>query len=86
MFTFSWIVIGLVTLFDVGFALAHKESFSQWELNPLARSMGIYGASAYRIVSVLLAARVISKSQWKWGATIAVLLIHLGLVGWYVAQ
>ena len=42
---FMWVV----TLFDAGFAFYHGWSFPEWELNPIAVHLGLYGAILLRL-------------------------------------
>lgn len=51
--TLAWMFVWLVTFLDVGFAWYWRDCFSEWELNPLARTVyalgGMEAVLAYRL-------------------------------------
>jgi hypothetical protein len=57
-----WLFIFAVALLDIGFAIRFRESFHDWELNPVGRwvfaSWGIWGLSAFRVAATTFAWRI----------------------------
>ena len=82
----SWLIILLVSFVDSLFAIIHRDTFQEWELNPLARIIGVYFAVLFRIITVLFGYFVIkeAKEPLRSLATSVVLLIHAALLLVYI--
>jgi hypothetical protein len=61
-----WGFVWAVTLFDAGFAWYNGWSFQEWELNPIAVHLGLYGAILLRLGGSSFAGAVGHwvKSNW----------------------
>ena len=69
-----WGFIWAVTLLDAGFAYYNGWSFPQWELNPIAVHLGLYGAILLRLGGISLAGIVGHRVKSNWfPSTIAVI-------------
>ena len=79
-----WGFIWAVTLFDAGFAYYHRASFAEWELNPIAVHLGLYGAIFLRLGGICFAGVVARWVKGKWfpstiaGINAGVLVFYLG--------
>ncbi len=89
-FVAAWVFVGLVTLLDTGFAWVYAQSFSEWEMNPLAvvlaRWAGIHGVLGFRLFSVACCFLVIglARKQIRTLATSFITLVHAGLLMVYI--
>ena len=69
-----WGFVWAVTVFDAGFAYYHGWSFQEWELNPIAVHLGLYGAIFLRLGGVSFAGVVGHQIKSNWfPSTIAII-------------
>jgi hypothetical protein len=79
-----WGFVWAVTLFDAGYAYYYGWSFQEWELNPVAVHLGLYGAILLRLGGVSFAGLVGHwvKSKWFPSAIAAInavaMVLYLG--------
>jgi len=82
MWAFGWVV----TVFDAGFAWVHRQTFSQWEMNPVADSLterwGIGAVLAFRLFTVAWACVIIrlARHRLRSLATRFVFAVHVALL------
>jgi hypothetical protein len=81
-----WVFVWVMTAFDTGFAWAYRQTFNQWEMNPIATSVaahwGFHAALCFRILTVGGGCLVIclARRRVRWFATSFVFAVHLGLL------
>jgi hypothetical protein len=61
-----WGFIWAVTLFDACFAYCNGWSFPEWELNPIAVHLGLYGAILLRLGGISFAGIVGHRVKSSW--------------------
>jgi len=71
-----------VTLFDAAFAYHHGQCFEEWELNPLAVRLGLYGAILLRLGAVSFAGVVGRLVKGKWFPSL-IAVINAGVMVLY---
>jgi hypothetical protein len=78
-----WAFVAAVAACDVAFAVTHRDGFADWELNPLMRGLGVWGACAYRVATVALGAALclVAGGRARGAATAVVFLAHALLAG-----
>jgi hypothetical protein len=78
-----WAFIWAVTLFDAGFAYYNGWSFQEWELNPIAVHLGLYGAILVRVGGASFAGAVGHRVKSNWfPSTIAA--INAAVIAFYL--
>jgi hypothetical protein len=82
----AWVFVVAVALFDCGFAWCYRDTFSQWETNPLMMSFDPLVAIAFRAGSVVFALGVIpfTTRGFRMVATCIILAASLYLAGVYL--
>ena len=85
-FNAAWLVIGYSALVDSMFAFAHRASFQDWELNPIAKILGVYLAVAFRLFTVGFGYLVIKEAKEPLRSIVTgfILLIHVVLLLVYI--
>ncbi len=79
--------IWVIALADAAFAVWFSASFGEWEMNPVARTLGVYPAIVLRILTVAVffeTIRPLSECRAR-AYTFLVFGVHVWLVYWYVA-
>jgi hypothetical protein len=61
-----WGFIWVATLFDAGFAYHNGWSFPEWELNPIAVYLGLYGAILLRLGGSFFAGIIAHRVKSSW--------------------
>jgi hypothetical protein len=86
-----WLFVAVVAAYDIGWAVAHRDTFEHWEANPAMRwvmaAAGVWAAAVVRALTVAFAAAVIPRAptRSRAPATVAALAAHLYLAGAYTA-
>jgi hypothetical protein len=81
---YLWVFIWAVVLLDIGFALVNGTTFTQWEANPLAAGLGLYGACLLRLLSMVCAYLLMARAGFPMWGSVATAGIHLFLLAVYV--
>lgn len=81
----AWLFSLSVAILDVAFAFHHKETFPQWEANPVAAYMGFWPAVAVRVATMAAALSLYFALPPRPGRTLtwAVFVVHLFLLVYY---
>jgi hypothetical protein len=81
-----WAFVWGMTVFDTGFAWAYRQTFNQWEMNPIAAALaahwGLAAALSFRLVTVAGGCLVIclARRHVRWTATTLVFAVHFALL------
>ena len=86
----AWTFVWMVTAFDAAFAWVNRQTFSEWEMNPVAVAMNEWGGMqsvvGFRLLTVACCCLVITlaKKRFRNTATGVVTLVHVGLLAVYI--
>ncbi len=85
----AWCFVYLAAAFDAAFALYHRETFQEWELNPAARHLGLPGILVVKVVGLLFCLGLVYYCRARHPGharflTVANVAVHGGMLAAYL--